>query len=239
MPRRNTVKIYISDGIYHIYNRGVDKRKIFLDDEDYKVFLRLLKDSLSPQQNPKKSPIYFSLQGSTLQVKRLPKNFNSKVLLLGYCLMPNHFHLLIKQKDKIDMKEFMRSIITRYSMYFNKKYDRVGSLFQSIYKAVLVMDESYLLHLSRYIHRNPLKINKELSYSYSSYLEYLKRRNTSWIDTNNILSIFKNEIKNDISLLRRDFESYQKFVEDADVPSERLLGNLIIDNALAGFNPAK
>src|SRR3989339_2061295 len=140
MPPKNSLKTYVDDSYYHIYNRGVAKCPIFLDRTDYVAFLADLKFYLSP------IPKYF--KGVSLKVNKndktytyfpsqQPKNHTGKIDLVAYCLMPNHFHLCIRQTDKMSMSYFMRSLATKYSMYFNKKYARVGKLFQGTYKAVL------------------------------------------------------------------------------------------------------
>jgi putative transposase len=154
------------------------------------------------------------------------KNFNNKIELLAYCLMPNHFHLLIKQFSKNDMNKFMQSVITRYSMYFNKKYDRVGKLFQGHYKAVLVSDESYLLHLSRYIHLNPSEYTKNLESAYSSYAEYLGIRKTSWIKPELVLSFF-NQSTSDF---HKNIHTYRNFVESNEIDSDSLLDRMKLED---------
>ncbi len=210
MPSRNLLKISVKDGYYHIYNRGVEKRTIFEDEQDYKVFLRYIKEGLSPKPNPEELKKSFTLKGSSFQgVPHTHKNYYKKVKLLVYCLMPNHFHFIIKQIQKGSMEGFMRSLATRYSMYFNKKYNRVGHLFQGIYKASMITNDSYLLHLSRYIHLNPLEHTKDLYNAYSSYGEYLGLRRTKWISTIEILSFFNNA-KSDFL---KSVNTYKNFVE--------------------------
>lgn len=200
MPQKNSIKHYYEDGFYHIYNRGVEKRKIFLDRDDFLMFLHFLKTALS--ESPK--------QGATLamapkQSKHGPrKNFHQRVTLLAYCLVPNHFHLLIKQSDSTAMTEMIRSVCTAYGMYFNKKYDRVGSLFQGVFKAIDIAEDDYLLWLSRYIHRNPESFR---TYLYSSYGDYLGTRQSEWTNTKIILDYFSNS-----SLKQKS--NYQKFVDD-------------------------
>jgi putative transposase len=226
MPRKNSLKIYVQDGYYHIYNRGVEKRTIFEDEQDYKVFLSYLKYSLS--EPPKKMDIakIFTLQGSPFKgVPRMPKNFHNKIELLAFCLMPNHFHLLLKQCDNDSLKSFMMSLVTRYSMYFNKKNDRVGSLFQSIYKAILITDEPYLLHISRYIHLNPAEFANDLTSAYSSYADYLGLRHTSWINPDVILEQFNNKV----GIEFKKINSYKDFVEKYQQEDKLVLGNLAID----------
>lgn len=143
MPAKNSIKQYVENGYYHLYNRGVEKRNIFLDDQDYSVFLGYIKQYLGPHE------------GSD------PKSLVDDIDLIAFCLMPNHFHFLAKQKTIDGITKFMRAICTNYVMYFNKKYERVGTLFQGKYKGVLLDNDTYLLHLSRYIHLNPIKIGSD------------------------------------------------------------------------------
>lgn len=227
MPARNSIKIYVKNGHYHIYNRGVEKRVIFGDEQDYKVFLKYLKDYLMPPPDPIKLKKSFTLKGTSFKgLPRQPKNYNQKIELLAFCLMPNHLHLLIKQNDNKVMENFMRSLATRYSMYFNKKYDRVGKLFQGHYKAVLIKNDTYLLHLSRYIHLNPNEYTKDLVGAYSSYADYLGKRRTDWLNTTFILAFFK---KSTIPLLQR-VSGYKDFVERYKQNSEEVLGRLTLDD---------
>lgn len=216
----------MKDGSYHIYNRGVEKRTIFEDEQDYKVFLSYLKFALSePPKNEDVAKI-FTLQGSPFKgVPRIPKNFQNKIELVTYCLMPNHFHLLLKQIDDSSLKSFMMSLITRYSMYFNKRYDRVGSLFQGIYRAVLITDEPYLLHLSRYIHLNPAEFTNDLTSAHSSYADYLGLRHTSWLNPDVILEQFNNKV----GIEFKKINSYKDFVEKYQQEDKLILGNYSID----------
>lgn len=219
MPSRNIVKTYVDDSYYHIYNRGVEKRTIFLDEKDYKVFLSYLQFYLT---NP--------LRGST------PKSFPSQLLhnhtqnikIIAYCLMPNHFHLFVKQTDRYAINHFMRSLSTRYSMYFNKRYTRVGPLFQGIYKAVYIDNEMQYLYLSKYIHRNPLdlpgheKSPKLVDYPYSSYRNYLGIIHQSWVNPTEIVEYFSKE---------NHHAPYREFVEDDQISDEiSTLKNLTLDH---------
>lgn len=225
MPAKNIIKTYVEGGYYHIYNRGIEKRIIFEDEMDYKTFLKYLKEALSVPLEPKRFR-KITLQGGTLLINPRPvKNFKDSIDLLAYCLMPNHFHLLIKQNSKNDINRFMQSVITRYSMYFNKKYRRVGKLFQGHYKAVLVPEENYLLHLSRYIHLNPSEYTKNLESAYSSYAEYLGIRKASWINPGVILSFF-NQATNDF---HKNINTYKNFVESAEIDSRSLLEGVTLE----------
>ncbi len=200
MPRKNSIKRYYENGIYHIYNRGVDKRDIFLNHDDYLFFLHLLKSALSESLKRGSTPLVTPMNIGVYQ----RKNFYQEVELLAYCLMRNHFHLLLKQIHAKEMTEFMHSICTSYGMYFNKKYKRVGSLFQGIFKAIDIEEDNYLLWVSRYIHRNPTDFR---TYAYSSYADYLGKRQTKWLNSQLILHYFTS------STLRKA-NSYQRFVDN-------------------------
>lgn len=232
MASKNSRKTYIEQGYYHIYNRGVEKRHIFLDDQDHGVFLSYLKEYLLPKNekdllaklsNP---DISAPERDKILKLLRL-NNFYNEVFLLAYCLMPNHFHLLVKQSNALSIDKFMNSLALRYVIYFNRKYRRTGGLFQDVYKAVSVETDGQLLHLSRYIHQNPLGKNKLLRKSTlsnflsqpSSYPEYLGQRKTSWIETQGISSYFSKTNPN---------LTYQAFVEEAEDTS--LIQKLLLDN---------
>lgn len=111
-------------------------------------------------------------------------NFYGEIIMLGFCLMQNHFHFFVKQKSAGSIDKFMNSLGTRYTMYFNKKYQRVGSLYQGVYKAVLVSNDEQFLHLSRYIHKQALPNQP------SSYLTYLGKERKQWIYPEEILAYF-------------------------------------------------
>jgi putative transposase len=140
MPARNSRKVYLSEGYYHLYNRGVEKRDIFLDNQDYETFLSYLQEYLTPKDTER---LKLKLEDTTLYatekviIRRALRlnNFSKELTMLSYCLMPNHFHFLIKQTKPATIDRFMNSLGTRYTMYFNKKYKRVGTLYQSVYKA--------------------------------------------------------------------------------------------------------
>lgn len=222
MPGRNTTKVYLEECHYHIYNRGVEKRRIFIGDTDYKTFLSLLGYYLTPADKP--------LIRRSDPRKTLPNEIN----LLSYSLMPNHFHLLIKQRTKRAITQFVRCLCTNYAMYFNKKHKRVGTLFQGRYKAVIINDEASLLHISRYIHVNPLELPsigsdpRSLSkYRYSSYADYLGKRRTGWVKTGEILNFFKSARR--FIALPEDFFSYQSFVEDYKTDSKSFLGKMVLE----------
>ncbi len=194
MPSKNTVKNYVKDGIYHIYNRGVEKRDIFMDDQDYKAFLNILKRYLSSPEQLKLNQVGPGNQVRPGRQTELYKN----IRLLCYCLMPNHFHLMVKQLTERAMTDLMRRLTNSYTRYFNKKYERVGSLFQGRYKAALITKEVYFLHLPYYIHYNPTGLfnsednieEKVENYPWSSLGDYLGNRNTNWLYTEGLMEQF-------------------------------------------------
>jgi len=209
MPSKNRIKQYVEDGYYHVYNRGVEKRVTFLDEKDYVVFLYLLKLYLLPLSDNTPKTL------SNLQYARIRKTFFGEIELHSFCLMPNHFHLLIHQTNRDSITNFMRALITSYVMYFNKRYKRVGSLFQGNYKAVLVTSDPYILHLTRYIHCNPRSLSAGSdpaaleSYPYSSYSYYMGKKHANWVKTDFIFSLLGNE-ENDIE---KQIISYKEFLE--------------------------
>lgn len=191
MPRKNSVKVFVPGNYYHLYNRGVAKQSIFLDQQDYSVFLRFIKEYLLPANHP------HLIHLKEINPRRKPINCNDDVLLLAYCLMPNHFHLLVKLLTLTGMSKFIRAVATNYSMYFNHKYDRVGPLYQGIYKGVVIENEPQLLNVGKYIHRNPLSKHTRVQplytlsdYPYSSYPNYLNKIKQDWINTKIISSYF-------------------------------------------------
>lgn len=221
MPAKNAIKTYLPNGYYHIYNRGVEKRLIFTDRQDESVFLEYLKQYLSPKDVQKLSEIIANpLSGAKEKSNALKQlqlnNFSHDVDLLAYCLMPNHFHLLIKQSTDRAIETFMRSLSTRYVQYFNRRHNkRVGGLFQDTYKAVLIETKEQLLHLSRYIHLNPASKAYSLKESPqpSSYRNYLKTIKQDWVKPQEILTYFA----------QTGFNSYKSFVEDAKIDEVSLI----------------
>lgn len=231
MPAKNSIKQFVQDGFYHIYNRGVEKRKIFMDKQDYLVLLSYMKAYLLPKDTKSLQAIIadpkinWGEKDKAIKLLRM-NNFYNMLDLLAYCLMPNHFHLLIKQKEARVIDNFMNSLFTRYSMYFNRKYKRVGKLFQGVYKAVIVGSDEQLWYLSRYIHRNPtllLQGDALKKYPYSSYQAYLKVSSFDWLKMNMILSAFSSSKFSSIK--------YQTFVEDNTFNdlSPQHIGRLVFD----------
>ncbi|HCZ28804.1 TPA: hypothetical protein DHU97_03620, partial [Candidatus Saccharibacteria bacterium] len=142
MPSRNVLKIDITDSIYHVYARGRGRQKIYRDEADFEMFLTLFSRSLSlMRQYDRNHHPYPHLRG--------------QVELLSYCLMPNHFHLLVYQADEGGMTQLMRSVLASYSRYFNKRYGLSGALLEGTYRASRLSDDEQVRLVSRYIHLDP------------------------------------------------------------------------------------
>ncbi|MES2971648.1 MAG: transposase [Patescibacteria group bacterium] len=186
MPSRNIIKEQAAQSYYHVYARGASKQKIFVEATDYGYFIKLLERYLSNK------PV-ISKTGEAYP------HFLNQVELLAYCLMSNHFHLLVYQSDVPFLEKFMRSLMTSYSRYFNLKYKRTGSLFESRYKAVRIDQDAYLRHITRYIHLNPRLWEH---YRYSSLNYYRQGNEPVWLRTSKILDLFSSR------------EGYMDFVSD-------------------------
>ena len=221
-------KIQFATGqFYHVFNRGVEKRDIFLDDKDYSRFLLGLTEfnTVNPVElfmikkygkKTESSP----LVRPGLLLGRPGLTIQPFVKIHGFCLMPNHYHLLLEQIQDGGISSFMQKLGTGFSMYRNMKYGRVGPLFQGRFKAILIDEEVYLTHLLRYIHLNPVeliepkwkengiknwkKANKFLdSYKWSSFHEY------------NGKTMYPDIVKNDFLLdLVGGFEGHRQFVKE-------------------------
>jgi putative transposase len=212
MPGR---KIPIITGeFYHILNRGVASQPTFLSKRDYQRASLLL-----PYYQHLSPPFKFSRflkfsktkQSEVLQMMR--KHGNLLVEIVAYCLMPNHFHFILKQLSDEGISKFVSDVTNSYTRYFNTKYERKGPIFQGKFKAVRVETEEQLLHLSRYIHLNPLssyvvKTTKDLeNYSYSSFPEYLQEAGDELCQKGLTLNNFKTaSAYKDFVLDRADYQ---------------------------------
>ncbi len=188
--------IFSNNEYYHLYNRGVDKRKIFLRDNHFNRFIK---------------SVYLLLNtGSATQ--RLTQNqslaLKSKIKILCYCLMPNHYHFLVKQIKTGGITEFMHNLNTSYTKFFNMNNRRTGRLFEFTFKAKHIESDEKQLHVSRYIHLNPglAGLTKDIfSYPWSSLPNYINNFKDDFVSKEEILNYFPTE---------GAVEKYRKFVED-------------------------
>jgi len=195
MPRKNTLRTDIDDSFFHIYNRGVARTETFRCDDDFRYFEYLLERQLSSQVTKNKDG-------------REYPNFHGRIEIHSYCLMPNHFHILLRQIKAGAIRDFFKSLTISYSMYFNHKYNRRGPIFESQYKAIYIDKDEYLMHLSRYIHLNPLGFR---SWEYSSYNDFLFSPR-EWITVSFLLDMFRTK-KHYIAFV----EDYKEKDEQADL----------------------
>ena len=194
MPSRNVVKVNVADSYYHVYTRGASKQQIFLDACDFQFFFSLFER-------------YLVKEKSVDQPDNTFVKLHDSVEVLAYCLMPNHFHLLLFQIEEGGMSKLMHGIMTTYSRYFNSKYDRSGPLFESRYKAARIASDKYLLHISRYIHLNP---GDWVDYPYSSVRAYLYNDIPDWMNKKRIAELYGSAIK------------YHEFLQDYPDKTEKV-----------------
>ncbi len=182
---------------------------IFRDEQDYLNFLRRLRIALGKSQ------------GATSSIRLTPFD-PSFFSLIAYCLMPNHFHFQIKQCGEVPLGKLLLKVCTSYSMYFNKKYDHVGHVFQDQFKAVPIQTDGQAIALSAYIHQNP-KVARFADapeqWAYSSYQDYIGSRHGNLIDPSFILTQFT------------DRKAYKAFVDESfeDILEYKNIGKLILD----------
>lgn len=192
--------LLVNNEFYHIFNRGVNKADIFFEESDYKRFY------LSAIHYLDHSTRYstFVYDPGSFEAKK--DNIEpARVEVIAYCLLPNHFHFLIKQLKDGGITSYMTHLCNAYSHYINTKNDRVGPLFQGRFKSVHIENSDQLYHVSRYIHLNPLlskMINNLELYKWSSYQTYTTDRVDKLSNSDMILKGFGSK------------ESYRKFVLD-------------------------
>lgn len=189
--------------IYHIYNRGVEKRKVFIDDRDFLRFVVALYEFNDSHPIFNVGRNFFQ---QPIEVRLQSKRKNQLVEILAFCLMPNHYHIVMRQKAENGITEFMRKIGTGYTNYFNLKYSRVGHLFQGKFKAVLLEQEAHFIHLPHYVHLNPLDLFQPAwrergvenvaaaldflkTYRWSSFLDYIGSSNFPSVTEREFLQI--------------------------------------------------
>lgn len=170
--------VLANDHIYHAYNRGVERRKIFLNTREYQRFVDTMEYYRYEGQGIRYSKYLQQPRDMRDDLKKSLIKTSPTVDLLAYCLMPNHFHLLLRQNTDRGISQYLATISNSYSKYFNTKRARVGPLLQGTFKAVHIESNEQLLHVSRYIHLNPvvsmmISMEQLPLYPWSSYPYYL------------------------------------------------------------------
>lgn len=186
----------IAGNYYHIFNRGNNKQFIFKESNDFIRFLFLI--------------LYFQSSVSISHISRLVSTYhnnnifnvddevmkniidNRYIELVGFVLMPNHFHLIVLESKEGGISKYMQRVLNSYTKYFNTKYEQTGHLFQGPYKAVHIGDDNQLSYLSAYQHRNPRELkkwkNREVEYPWSSYQDYAKENRWGKLLLSNIIT---------------------------------------------------
>lgn len=186
----------VNDQIYHIYNRGVERRAIFTTKWEFQRSLDILKyyrfTSL-PSRFSQMLKLARDEREQTLSA--LKKSNNKLVEIIAFCLMPNHFHFLLRQVQDEGIRKFISNFTNSYTKYFNTKHKRIGPLVEGIFKAVLVETDEQLVHLSRYIHLNPVSsfiipVKNLEQYPWSSLREYLNLDSKPFCDKDIVLNLF-------------------------------------------------
>lgn len=200
MPR--SPRVSFENAFFHVFNRGVAYQQIFLDDKDYEKFLKRL-------------------------VELKAKNRYDHAIY-AYVLMPNHFHLLIQTKTT-PISKVMTSLLTSYSMYFNRKYKRVGTLFQNRFKSILCDKDSYFLGASRYIHLNPIEggLTRNLKdYPWSSYQELFGNSRFSLVDSLGVVRL--------IGETEKEKQQYHQFILEGIGKIEDISREYTFDREIEG-----
>ena len=159
------LRLEFPGAVYHIYSRGNERKDVFRSSDDYELFLSILADAA----------------------------LTFDALIHAYCLMPNHFHLLIETKDS-NLSQIMKRLLGLYTVRFNRRHKRLGHLFQGRYKALIVDKDAYFLQLSRYIHLNPVKsklAKQPEDYRWSSMRYYLKEESPAFLFRDFTLNSFQ------------------------------------------------
>ena len=227
-------KVQFANGEYfHIYNRGVEKRKIFMDSKDYGRFELGIQEFNSEESGIQLRDFCTTKYTETKSQYKREKQRKPLVKIVCFVLMPNHYHFILRQLEDGGISAFMHKLGVGYTMFFNTKYERTGSLFQGTFRAVHITNNTYLLHLSRYIHLNVVELiqqdwkekgirNKEgarislRSYPYSSYRSYIGKASS------------RVELKNDIILDQfKSSKEYEDFMLEWLVKDLKFLGSLV------------
>ncbi len=201
--------VFINDQFYHVFNRGTDKRDVFADEQDYRRFLFSMKGF-----NDVNSTLNFYRRlnvGSPTSLK--PINQESLVEILCYCLMPNHFHLIVRQLKENGITSFMRKMGTGYTNYFNQKHKRSGVLFQGKFKSILIESDEYLNYLIQYIDLNPLELIEP---------DWKEKGLKNWNKSKEFLKSYQWGNC-------RDYEKYSEISENYDAESLKKIEKLIIE----------
>lgn len=218
MPGRKVP--FFNNQIYHVFNRGIDRRPTFTDKREYKRAMDAM--YYYSFKKPQKKFSYFLKLSDEEQQEYMSTMIKSNKLveIIAFCFMPNHFHLLLKQISDNGISKFMNNFLNSYTRYFNTKHERTGSLFLNQFKAVRIETDEQLIQVSRYIHLNPLTsyVVKDFDdlkeYAWSSFKEYLYPQKIKYASTKLIMNFFNNKNKyEDFVKNQMDYQSDLHLIE--------------------------
>lgn len=203
----------VTDAYYHIFNRGINRQPTYLSKRDYERFIKTLSFYRPTEPSVKYSQSLKKPSDEQAELLQTIACLPHQITIIAYCLMPNHFHLLLKQNEDCAISKYLGDVQNSYVKYFNVKHKRTGSLFDRQFKAVLVETENQLLHLTRYIHLNPysshlVDYDHITSYPYSSLPEYLSGKFTL-SNPNQVIEIYPKRYES----LVLDHADYQQRLE--------------------------
>lgn len=207
MPRRQ--EPLVTEEVYHVFNRGIDRRPTFTDKREYQRAINIMQFYRFASPTMKLSR-YLSLQADIKSqfMQKMEKENQCLVEIHAFALMPNHFHFLLKQKVENVISRFMSQFQNSYVRYFNTKHERQGQLFLVQFKAVRIETEEQFVHVSRYIHLNPLTsyviktLEQLLVYPWTSLPDYFEKDHSSFCEIADILAYVNGK------------DNYKKFVSD-------------------------
>ncbi|MCG2725706.1 MAG: transposase [Elusimicrobia bacterium] len=196
-----------NDEIYHIFNKSISRYIVFNSDVEYGRFVHTFRfcNLIAPNDNERFSRFIKKNINGNLE------NFSERTLvtIIAYCIMPTHFHFIVKQVSDNGIAKFISKIANSYSKYFNFRHNRSGPLWQGRFKNVLIKTDEQLLHLTRYIHLNPVTayiVNKPEEWKFSSYNEYMNSAKDKICEFSDILEIkpalYKEFVEDNISYQR-------------------------------------
>ncbi|MCX5782646.1 MAG: transposase [Elusimicrobia bacterium] len=214
--------LLVTDQIYHVFSRSIAGFKIFNSEADHSRIIQLLQYYKKAEPNIRFSRFNKLIKKNKIDFQQLHSEKENLIDIVAYCIMPPHLHLVLKQRKKSGISIFMNNILNSYTRFFNTKHQRKGPLWESRFKNVLVETNEYLLHLTRYMHLNPVTsglVDAAELWESSSYKEYL-----SLVDKDNLICNFSNLI--DISP-----KEYKIFVEERTDYQRELqkIKNLMLD----------
>lgn len=201
MPKRST--IFANGEIYHLLNRSLDNSPILKNKSDLIRFIEAMKYYLSIDP-----PVKYSVY------RKMKTNFiidytKTLIDILAYCIMPNHFHLLVIQNIDNGVPKYIQKLVSSFSHYYNIRNNRCGTLFQGSFKAIRIYNEEQLLHVTRYIHLNPVTayiVKKPEDYSYSSYLSYISKTRDGFINKSYVIGNSTESQYKDFVLAQIDYQ---------------------------------